>query len=232
MRTTLATLFVLLFAFVLPALAGEQGDVTLYFSPRGGCEAAIVKAVDNSEIDILVAAYSFSSKPIAKALYRATKRGVFVRVLLDKRQPTAHYSMANDLQQGGLAIRVDKGESMMHMKAMIIDGKLVILGSYNFTASAEARNAEILCFIISPEIAAQATKNWYRHWKHSTPHKAKMKATQTENPWADDSACSNETCPIVPSTTTTFFLSRRPKRWSSSSVRCSRWKPAEPSVTP
>jgi len=77
----------LFFLLFLPAFAGDQADVTLYFSPRGGCEAAIVKAIDTAKLDISVAAYSFSSKPIGLALYRALKRGIIVRILLDKRQP-------------------------------------------------------------------------------------------------------------------------------------------------
>ncbi len=167
------------FALVLPAAAGEQADIALYFSPRGGCEAAIVNAIDSAELDISIAAYSFSSKPIGLALYRALKRGIIVRVLLDKRQPTAHYSMANELLTKGLVVRIDKRESSMHMKTIVIDGKLVILGSYNFTASAESRNAEILCFITSPAIATQTSKNWFKHWQHSQPHILKKKVTRT-----------------------------------------------------
>ncbi len=215
MKTATLTLFIVLFALVLPAAAGDQGDITLFFSPRGGCEKAIVTAVDAAELDILVAAYSFSSKPIATALYRATKRGVFVRVLLDKRQPTAHYSMANDLQTGGLAIRVDKRESSMHMKTMVIDGKLTILGSYNFTKSAEERNAEILCFIISPEIAARTAKNWYRHWAHSETHKPKKKVTLTDKPQAKKPACQNGICPLETIHTTYPYRFRRFRRWSN-----------------
>ncbi len=150
-----------------PLIAGETANVSLFFSPQGGCEATIVNAINAADSEILVAAYSFSSKPIARALYAASKRGVPVQVLLDRKQPTIHYSMANDLVINGLAIRVDRREPLMHMKTIIIDGKILITGSYNFTASAEHRNVEILAVIISEKIAAQAAANWRHHWHHS-----------------------------------------------------------------
>ncbi len=215
----------LIFAFfvlVLPATAGEQGDITLFFSPRGGCEAAIVSAIDNAELNVSVAAYSFSSKPIGTALYRAVKRGVFVRVLLDKSQPTAHYSMVNELQEGGLAVRIDRREAIMHMKTIVIDSKLVITGSYNFTKSAETRNAEILLFIISPAIAEQTLKNWFKHWNHAKPYSVKYVSHPNDNAPATKPACQNGSCLQAPSTTTPTYRFRRPYRWSKLQAQCFR----------
>ena len=41
----------------------------------------------------------------------------------------------------------------MHHKVMIIDGEIVITGSYNFSRSAETRNDENMIFIYNREIA-------------------------------------------------------------------------------
>ncbi len=42
----------------------------------------------------------------------------------------------------------------MHHKVIIIDREIVILGSYNFSASAEERNDENTLIIHNPDIAA------------------------------------------------------------------------------
>ncbi len=60
--------------------------VQVYFSPFGGCAQAIVKKIGNGRNQILVQAYSFTSRPIAKAFLEAHKRGVKVEAIVDKSQ--------------------------------------------------------------------------------------------------------------------------------------------------
>jgi len=195
--------------------AADMAEVELYFSPNEGTEMVICKAIDNAEEQILVAAYSFSSKPIASALYRAAERGVLVKMILDRKQPTAHYSMANNLMLHGLDVRIDRVEPLMHMKTMILDGKTLIAGSYNFTASAERRNAEIVTIIISEKVAAKAAINWIRHWNHSTPHALKSIASDRAPSQKKPPGCSNGTCPLMPSNPLPRPRIRRKVQWSN-----------------
>ena len=53
---------------------------------------------------------------------------------------------------------------------MIIDGKTVITGSFNFTKAAETKNAENLLIIQSPELAKLYIENWRHHREHSEPY--------------------------------------------------------------
>ena len=50
---------------------------------------------------------------------------------------------------------------------MIIDGEVVITGSFNFTKTAEEKNAENLLVIHDKKLAERYTKNWEDHAKHS-----------------------------------------------------------------
>lgn len=61
----------------------STGTIDAYFSPNGGATEAIVDELDAAKQHIMVQAYSFTSKPIAKALNQAHKRGVKVEVILD-----------------------------------------------------------------------------------------------------------------------------------------------------
>lgn len=194
---------ILLLILAVPAAAGDIADVTLYFSPRGECQAAIVNTIADATKTIEVAAYAFSNKRIAKALYNARKRNVNVRIVVDRKQPTTHYSILDDLVDHGLYVRIDRRESLMHMKSMIIDRRILIAGSYNFTEGAQQRNAEILTIIKSKAVAAKATANWQSHWDHSSPHKLPKNAT-----------CKNESCPTVPKTTFRRPQANRGKSWS------------------
>src|SRR5262245_53838177 len=81
-----------------PAPAAQtQTSIRVFFSPDGGCTEAIVGELKNAKRTIDVQAYSFTSAPIAQALVDAQKRGVKVRVILDKSQRTAKYTSATFL---------------------------------------------------------------------------------------------------------------------------------------
>src|ERR1700731_1481554 len=51
-------------------------SVSVHHSPKGGCTDAIVAELKKARREILVQAYSFTSKPIAQALLDAKTRGV------------------------------------------------------------------------------------------------------------------------------------------------------------
>ena len=50
---------------------------------------------------------------------------------------------------------------------MIIDGAVVLTGSFNFTKAAEENNAENLLVIHDSALAAKYTTNWKDHLAHS-----------------------------------------------------------------
>jgi len=68
---------------------------------------------------ILVQAYSFTSIPIAKALVDAHKRGVDVRVILDKSQRGEKYSSADFVLHAGIPTFIDAKHQIAHNKIMI-----------------------------------------------------------------------------------------------------------------
>jgi phosphatidylserine/phosphatidylglycerophosphate/cardiolipin synthase-like enzyme len=50
---------------------------------------------------------------------------------------------------------------------MIIDKETIITGSFNFTKSAEEKNAENLLIIRNKDLAKVYMENWYKHKAHS-----------------------------------------------------------------
>lgn len=144
-------------------------NVTVAFSP-GDAEGTVVHAIDGAHKTVLVAAYSFTSRPIATALLDARDRGVDVRIVADKSQRSARYTSVRFLANKGIPVRIDSRYAIMHNKFVVVDGNTVETGSFNFTRSAQIRNAENVVVLANmPEVAATYNREWNRLWDESAP---------------------------------------------------------------
>jgi hypothetical protein len=175
-------ILVLILSLVLPGctpparlpLPETLPPIEIFFSPRGGCTEAVVQEIQDARTSISVQAYSFTSAPIAEALVEAHRRGIEVRVILDKSQRTEKYSSADFLQHAGVPVWIDTKHAIAHNKTMIIDGATVITGSFNFTKAAEESNAENLLVIRDKLLAEHYANNWRKHAEHSELYEAKL----------------------------------------------------------
>ena len=176
MRRLLLPFFVVLLVLLpcpgclnTPGTAVSLPPIEVHFSPKGGCTEAVVKEINAAQSTILVQAYLFTSAPIAKALVDAHKRGVQIKVILDKSQRTEKYSSADFVQHAGITTLIDAQHAIAHNKVMVIDGQVVVTGSFNFTRAAEGSNAENLLVIRDKTIADKYAANWQAHAQHSEP---------------------------------------------------------------
>ena len=140
-------------------------NFTVCFSPEGRCELLAVKAIASAQDEILVQAYSFTSKPIANALIEAQERGVTVRILFDKSQLKAPYSQIHRLTKEGIDTKVDYVSGIAHNKTIIVDGERLITGSYNFSKAANSRNAENMLYINDKQLAKIYKKKWHERFQ-------------------------------------------------------------------
>ena len=161
--------------------ASVPSGVQVYFSPRGGATQAVVDALGTATNSVLVQAYSFTSAPIARALVDAQRRGLKVQVILDHSQRTEKYSEADFLKNEGVPTLIDGQHAIAHNKIMIIDGYLVLTGSFNFTKAAEEHNAENLLVINDPVLAKRYTENWRAHEQHSEPYERAVREDGGKN---------------------------------------------------
>lgn len=179
MRHFFALLCVVVLA--LPALAGgpplpAQGTVEAYFTPWDDAEGALLRTIRQAKRSIHVQAYTFSSRNIGWALGEAKKRGIQVEMLTDREQATKNeHSLVNTLHDSGIPIWFEVRYANAHNKVMIIDAEgpdpVVVTGSYNFTFSAQARNAENLLIMRGNLALARAYfENWRRHRQDAVPY--------------------------------------------------------------
>lgn len=139
------------------------------FVPGENCEEQIVQQIAKAKRMILVQAYSFTSKPIVTALLAAHQRGVKVQVILDKSQLRQRYSQLAVLREHHIPVWMDMKPKIAHSKVMVMDGAVVITGSFNFSKSAQIANAENLLIIHDATTAQQYTRNWKQRKEQSQP---------------------------------------------------------------
>jgi len=135
-------------------------NVQLCFTPAEKCTPVILKEVALAKDTIYVQAYGMSSPPIVEALIDAHKRGVKVNILLDKSNLNDSWSKMQELVDAGIEVNIDKLPGIAHNKVIIIDLQKIITGSFNFTRSADTRNAENVIVIDDKVIADRYVKNW------------------------------------------------------------------------
>jgi phosphatidylserine/phosphatidylglycerophosphate/cardiolipin synthase-like enzyme len=145
----------------------------VYFSPRGGCTEAVVREVGKARKTVWVQAYSFTSAPIARALMEASRRGVKVRVILDRSQRSERYTAADFLAHAGIPVYIDARHAIAHDKVMVIDGRTVLTGSFNFTKSAEENNSENLLVLREPGLVLRYADHWRSHLAHSRRYRGR-----------------------------------------------------------
>jgi phosphatidylserine/phosphatidylglycerophosphate/cardiolipin synthase-like enzyme len=113
---------------------------------------------------IRMPAYSFTSEDIARALVDARKRGVDVRVVLDVSQKSS-----STLGPRSCELRRSHANKLSlrhHAQQIPVDrGEHVQTGSFNYTMSAQQRNAENMIVLWNqPAIAATYEHEWQRLW--------------------------------------------------------------------
>ena len=156
-------------ASLLLALPAHAADIRTCFTPGDNCTGVIVSEIGAAKREVLVQAYSFTSAPIVKALADAKRRGVDVKVILDKSQSGQKKEgvAAETLATAGVLVFIDSAHAIAHNKVMVLDGERVITGSFNFTRAAQERNAENLVVVNEPAVAKKYAANWRVHAGHS-----------------------------------------------------------------
>jgi phospholipase D len=156
------TVTILILALAAPACraAATPAMVDTCFVPAERCAPRIVAAIDAARESIRVQAYGFTSPPILEALAAAHRRGVDVQVIVDRSAVERRYHGATEVAKAGIPIWIDFAPVIAHTKAIIIDGTLVIGGSFNYSQAAAQRNVEDVTFTQSRDIARRFLANW------------------------------------------------------------------------
>lgn len=154
-----------------PVVTIDGTEVEVYFSPDDGVADRLVELLDGARQSIYFLAYSFTSNDLGDAIRARADAGVTVAGVMDDGQVASNTGTEFDpFRQAGLDVRLDGNENgLMHHKVIIIDGSIVVTGSYNFSASAEERNDENVFIIHNSDVAAVFMEEFWRVFDQAQP---------------------------------------------------------------
>jgi len=139
------------------------------FSPEGGAEELVIKTISAAQSDIKMMAYLLSSYTVVRALVSASRhRRVEVEAIVDEsnaREKVGRQALLI-LAQAGVHVRTINVYNIAHDKVIIVDGKHVEFGSFNYTKPAATINSENAntCWN-NPAFAALYTEHWQSRWE-------------------------------------------------------------------
>ena len=139
-----------------PTVTIDGTRLDIYFSPDDGVLAALVPVLESAQNSIFFLAYSFTSNQLGEIVRQKAEAGLTVAGVMDDEQVVTNQGTEFDpFRQAKLDVRRDGIDGLMHHKVFVIDQKIVVFGSYNFSQSAEERNDENLIIVYNPVIAHQ-----------------------------------------------------------------------------
>ena len=151
-----------------PRVTMDGTPVDVYFSPDDGVRAILLDVLAEAQESIYFMAFSFTSDELGDVLLERAESGVTVAGVMDEDQVKSNQGTEYDaFQQAGLDVYIDGNPGQMHHKIMIVDESIVIVGSYNFTNSAETRNDENLLVIYNEKIASLFLEEFKRVYEQA-----------------------------------------------------------------
>jgi phosphatidylserine/phosphatidylglycerophosphate/cardiolipin synthase-like enzyme len=151
-----------------PVLDLNGTQVEVYFSPDDGTINRLLELVQGARESVLFLAYSFTDDDLAQAVLDRADQDVLVRGVFDESQALGNIGGEyTHLLENGIDVRLDGNPRGMHHKVILIDDRIVISGSYNFSNNAKTRNDENTLIIHSPEMAALYRQEFERVWREA-----------------------------------------------------------------
>lgn len=142
--------------------SAPSAPISAYFAPSPEPEKAIIQTLRSAQQSVHAALYQLTDPEIADVLIEIAARGIELKILLDD-EPSKG-SKGCLLLSTGVSVKQYVDSGIMHHKFAVVDGALVITGSYNWTTSAQTRNEENLLVIQSPELAQAFEQEFQKLW--------------------------------------------------------------------
>ena len=163
------------------ATTQENGSCPVTLLENKDLFPALMTVIDGAKSEILICMFSFKagvhpdSYPdrILAGLARAVQRGVGVKVVLettgDKTNDLTAQNLKtkNLLEEKGVKVYLDSPKKTTHTKLILVDERIVVLGSHNFTSSALMHNNEISVLIEQPELAKKVRQYIFKIMKEA-----------------------------------------------------------------
>jgi len=148
-----------------PQMNVSGTQVEVYFSPDDGTMERVLEMVGEAQQSVTFMAFSFTDDDLAMAIIEKADSGLNVTGVLEKSQALSNKGGEFDnFLDNGVDVRLDGNPASMHHKVLIVDERVVVTGSYNFSNSAKTRNDENTLIIHNADIAELYQEEFERVW--------------------------------------------------------------------
>lgn len=111
---------------------------------------------------VIESPYLIPSRPLRALLARKRAEGVRVQIITNSFRSTdgllpyaGYLKWGRPLVRAGVDVREYKGPDMLHAKSAVIDGRIVVIGSYNISTRSHYLDLESICVAEDEELARQ-----------------------------------------------------------------------------
>ncbi|MBS1186616.1 MAG: nuc [Burkholderiaceae bacterium] len=154
--------------------APATAQIETGFSPDGGSERLVLKIINASQRSLRLAAYSFTSPSVVRALLNAKKRGADVRVVVDEKGNRSKASLAalNLLVGAGIPVRTISTYAIHHDKFIVADELHTQTGSFNYSQAAAKKNSEnVIVIWHNRTVAASYLEHWQNRFEQGMAYR-------------------------------------------------------------
>jgi len=135
------------------------------FSPEEDCLEMILTALSGAKESVEIAMFAFTDNRIAHYLKILSSKGVKIRIVADREwNLSSIYSDIEELSRYA-DIRLDGCSGLLHEKFIIVDDRILLTGSYNYTAAAQNKNDEFLFRTTDHSLLEPFRSHFERLWE-------------------------------------------------------------------
>jgi phosphatidylserine/phosphatidylglycerophosphate/cardiolipin synthase-like enzyme len=138
--------------------------VVVFTSEDPALQQAIIPVVKSATQSIHFMAFSFTDFPLADAMIQRSKNGVVVSGVFERVGSDTDAAELKTLMCAQVPVRRDGNSSFLHHKVIVIDERIVVTGSMNYSTNAEESNDENVLIIDNAEIARLYMQEFERVW--------------------------------------------------------------------
>jgi mitochondrial cardiolipin hydrolase len=136
-----------------------------HFSPGEDCRRQLLDLLVSARASIDISVFTISDDRLTDAILAAHNRGAKVRLITDNDKARDQGSDIFHLIDQGVPVRMDASENHMHHKFAIIDKKILVNGSFNWTRSATDYNQENILVTDEPKLVSAYLNEFEELWK-------------------------------------------------------------------